>query len=308
MSNGLYDLYPPKELWPEFVLPLDQVQMPEELNLAEELVEKHIRNGRGEDIAVYYQKQRITFNALHEAVNRLGNSLLSLGVEPGECVGVKLVNQPEALILNFAILKIGAVPVLFSRLWSKKEDMHVIRTARIKVFLLSRSLFEEILKDPESAKYAERIVVVEEGDEPYERDGTSSYLRLVQKGSKNLKAVKVRRDSTGLIMFTSGTTGLPKGCIHSVGGILSQGYLSNKYVYNLGEGDVITGASAAAFAAGYCIFMVLPFCGQGAVSLIPKFKADDVLKTIQEHKATVLTGVPASYRRLLTTKTLISMT
>ena len=74
----------------------------------------------------------------------LGIASSLLGVEPQDCVGVKLVNQPEALILNFAIQKIGAVPVLLSRLWSSKEDMHVIKSARIKLSSPSQSLFENI--------------------------------------------------------------------------------------------------------------------------------------------------------------------
>ena len=299
MEMDLMSLAPPKELWPEFILPLDQVAIPDKMNLTEELLEKHIRNGRGEDTAIYFQHRRITFNTLIETVNRLGNSLLSLGVKPGDVIGVKLVNQPEALILNFAIQKIGAVPVLLSRLWSRKDDMHVLKTGRIKLFFVSQSLFEETIKDPEFARYDGQLIVVEEGQEPYRDKGIQSYLRLVEKGSKHLEAIKVRRDSIGLIMFTSGTTGAPKGCLHSVGGILAQGFLSNKYVYQIKQGDIVTGASAVAFAAGYCIFTVLPFIGGGAVSLIPKFQPDEVLRTIEEHRATILTGVPASYRRLL---------
>jgi 2-aminobenzoate-CoA ligase len=118
---GLFDDYPPQNLWPDIVFP-DEVNLPDEFNLCERLLEKHIIEGRGDNIAIYYGEQRITFNEMSGKVNRLGNSLLSLGVTPQDRVGIKLVNQPEALILIFAVQKIGAVPVLFSRLWSKKED------------------------------------------------------------------------------------------------------------------------------------------------------------------------------------------
>jgi len=298
-KTDLSNLYPPKELWPEFVFPLDQISIPEELNLAEELLEKHVREGRGSDIAVYYQNQRITFNTLNETVNRIGNSLLSLGVKPQDRIGVKLVNQPEALILNFAIQKIGAIPVMFSPLWPRKEDIHIIKSAIIRIFFVSQSLFEDIVQDSEFKRHVEHIIVVEEGHEQYKEKNVHSYLRMAEKEGKDLKPVKVRRDSTGLILFTSGTTGLPKGCLHSAGGILAQGFLANKYVFKLEEGDILTGSSPIAFTGGYCMFMVAPFCGRGAVSLIRKFQPDEVLRTVQEHKATILTGVPAAYRRLL---------
>ncbi len=299
MGRNLRDLYPPKELRPDLILPLGQVAIPERVNMTEELLGKQIRDGRGQETAIYFEERRITFNELMETVDRLGNSLLSLGVKPGDVVGVKLVNQPEAHALNFAILKIGAVPVLLSRLWSRNEDMHVLKTAGIKVFFVSQSLFEPTIKDPVFARYEGRVIAVEEGQEPYGDKDVPSFLRMVERGSKNLEAVKVPRDSAGLIMFTSGTTGAPKGCLHSVGGMLAQGFLSNKYLYQMEEGDIMCGSSAVAFAAGYCIFMVIPFTGRGSVSLVPKFQPDLVLGAVQKHRATILTGVPASYRRLL---------
>lgn len=301
MEMDLLSLAPPKNLWPEIILPLDQIPIPEEFNLIETLIEKQIQEGRGEAVAIYYQQERITFNVLNETANRLANSLIALGIRPHDRVGIKLVNQPEALISIFAVQKIGAIPVLFSRLWSKKEDFHAFNSAKIKLYVVSQSLFTENSESSPELKYPELIVVVEEEEKAFtgKEKNIYSYLRLVQKGEKSFKAIKVRRDSIGLIMFTSGTTGLPKGCLHSVGGILAQGYLSNKYVFKIGEHDIITGASSVAFAAGYCIFAVLPFCGQGAVSLISTFQSDAVLQTIQDHHATILTGVPSAYRRLL---------
>jgi 2-aminobenzoate-CoA ligase len=295
---GIFDDYPPKELWPDFVFP-EELFVPEEFNLCESLLDKHILEGRGEQTAIYYNEDRITFNELSEKVNRLGSSLLSIGVAPQDRVGIKLVNQPEALILIFAVQKIGAVPVLFSRLWSKTEDRYVMDIAKIRFFFASESLLRTDKEYREEMKYGGKIIVVEEQDKARESASFHSYLALMQKGSKNLKGIKVDKDALGLIMFTSGTTGMPKGCLHSVGSILSQGFLANKYVYKLSEGDILTGASPVAFAAGYCIFAVLPFSGRGAVSLIPKFDPKAVLETVQAHRATVLTGVPASYRRLL---------
>ncbi|MGD9579641.1 MAG: AMP-binding protein, partial [Syntrophorhabdus sp.] len=295
---GIFDDYPPKDLWPDIVFP-DEVDLPEEFNLCNRLLERHIIEGRGDNIAIYYGEQRITFNEMSEKVNRLGNSLLSLGVTPQDRVGIKLVNQPEALILIFAVQKIGAVPVLFSRLWSKKEDSYVINCAGIRFFFVSESLLRTENEYRNQMAYDGEIAVVEEQDQVRERSTVHSYLAMIQKGKQNLSGIKMKRDDLGLIMFTSGTTGMPKGCLHSIGTLLSQGLLANKYVYNLQEGDILTGASPVAFAAGYVIFAVLPFIGGATVSLIPKFEPKAVLETIQNHRATVLTGVPASYRRLL---------
>jgi 2-aminobenzoate-CoA ligase len=295
---GLFDDYPPQNLWPDIVFP-DEVNLPDEFNLCERLLEKHIIEGRGDNIAIYYGEQRITFNEMSGKVNRLGNSLLSLGVTPQDRVGIKLVNQPEALILIFAVQKIGAVPVLFSRLWSKKEDAYVINCAGIRFFFVSESLLRTEKEYRNEMAYNGDIAIVEEQDHVRETNGFHSYLSMIQRGNRNLSGIKIKREDLGLIMFTSGTTGMPKGCLHSIGTLLSQGLLSNKYVYNLQEGDILTGASPVAFAAGYVIFAVLPFIGGATVSLIPKFEPKAVLETIQNHRATVLTGVPASYRRLL---------
>ena len=72
MERSLSSFYPPKELWPEFILPLDRVAIPEKVNLTEELLEKQIRDGREEETAIYFQQQRITFNTLIEKVTGWG--------------------------------------------------------------------------------------------------------------------------------------------------------------------------------------------------------------------------------------------
>jgi 2-aminobenzoate-CoA ligase len=109
----------------------------------------------------------------------------------------------------------------------------------------------------------------------------------------------LKADDVGIMLYTSGTTGLPKGCVHFVRPAIIEAKLVNKYVYKMKPGDVLGGAAPVSFAAGFGTFTLLPFEGGAAISLIPKFAPPDMMDLIQKHKITVLTGLPTAYRALM---------
>src|SRR4051812_40579379 len=110
---------PPRELWPERIhtLPAHRAY-PARFNSTEELLDRHVEAGRGEQTAVLFENRRITYRALQEDVNRLGSALRGLGIEPEDRVMLRAPSVPPALVVNFAVIKIGAVSVPISPLFS----------------------------------------------------------------------------------------------------------------------------------------------------------------------------------------------
>jgi 2-aminobenzoate-CoA ligase len=109
----------------------------------------------------------------------------------------------------------------------------------------------------------------------------------------------LKANDIALMLYTSGTTGMPKGCIHFVRPSVIESRIVNEYVYKMQPGDVLGGAAPVSFAAGFGTFTLIPFAGGAAISLIPKFTPPDMLDLIQKHKITILTGLPTGYRALM---------
>jgi len=299
MSKIPENYLPPKDTWPEYVVPAEFADTPMELNLADFLLDRHIREGRGENVAIKFMDKTISYAQLQQMVNKFGNSLKGLGVEPQDRVGIRLVNSPQAVVAIFAIMKIGAIPVPTSPLWSGEEVAFVANNAEMKYFIVNAPLMEAVEKAKPEFKYGTKVIVIGGEAAKVKAAGDEVFEELLEKGSPTLDATMLQANDIGIMLYTSGTTGMPKGCVHFVRPAVIEAKLVNKYVYKMKPGDVLGGAAPVSFAAGFGTFILLPFEGGAAISLIPKFTPADMMDLIQKHKITVLTGLPTAYRGLM---------
>ena len=290
---------PPKELWPEYVTPEEFADTPMELNLADFLLDRHVREGRGDHTAIKFMDKTFSFAQLQTMVNRFGNALKEAGVEPRDRVGIRLVNSPQAVTAIFAIEKIGAVPVPTSPLWSAEEIAFVANDAEMRYFVVNAPLMEAVQKAKPEFKHGTEVIVIGGDPEQVKAGGNRVYEEMIEAGGPDLEAEMLKADDIGIMLYTSGTTGMPKGCVHFVRPAVIEARLVNRYVYRLKPGDVLGGAAPVSFAAGFGTFTLLPFEGGAAISLIPKFSPPDMMELIPKHRITVLTGLPTAYRALM---------
>jgi 2-aminobenzoate-CoA ligase len=294
------DYLPPKELWAEYIVPEEFKQFASgQWNIAEELLDKHVKEGRGDNVAILFGDQKVTYKELLAMSNKFANVLAGLGVEAQDRVGIRLTNMPQAIAINFGIQKIGAIPVPVSPLWAKEEVAFVLNNAEFKAFTVSFPLMAAVEGGAHEFEFPTKIIVVGGKPEDAEAKGYISFEKAMATASDQFTNVKLNADDIGCILFTSGTTGQPKGCVHFVKEVLIESNLVNKYVWKLTPGEVLGGSAPVSFAAGYGTFCMVPFAGGGAISLLPKFTPDDMLGIIQKHKVTVVTGLPTAYRKLL---------
>lgn len=290
---------PPRELWPEYTTPEEFKNMPERLNIAQEFVDKHVAEGRGNNLAICFMDKRITYGELQKMVNRFANALREIGIEPQDRVGLRVVNSPPALVAIYGIFKVGAIPVPTSPLWSKEEVAFVVNNAEMKAFIVNEPLMEEVEKAKANFAQDTKIIVVGGKPEDVEAKGYLSYEKMIEKQSDTCEPEMVHKDDIGVILYTSGTTGPPKGCVHFVREIFIESHIVGDYVWKLQPGDVLGGAAPVSFAAGFGTFGLIPFAKGAAISLIPKFTPQDMLELIEKHGITVLTGLPTAYRALM---------
>jgi 2-aminobenzoate-CoA ligase len=292
-------MLPPKELWPEYIVPQEFADTPDELNLADFLLDRHVREGRGANPAIKFMDQVVTYSKLQEMVNKFGNSLKKAGVESQDRVGIRLVNSIQALVAIFAIEKLGAVPVPTSPLWSGEEVAFVANNAEMKFFIVNAPLMPPVEQAKPNFKFGTKVITIGGKADEVKAAGNMVYEEMLAAGSADLKATMLKGGDIGIMLYTSGTTGMPKGCVHFVRPVVIETKLVNKHVYKMKPGDVLGGAAPVSFAAGFGTFTLMPFEGGAAISLIPKFTPADMMDLIQKHKITILTGLPTAYRGLM---------
>lgn len=293
------DYLPPKDMWPDYLVPEEFADTPMELNLTEFLLDRHVAAGGGSNPAVKFMDRTITYAQLQEQVNKFGNALKAAGVEPQDRVGIRLVNSPPAIVAIFGIMKVGAIPVPTSPLWSGEEVAFVANDAEMKYFVVNAPLMGPVETAKKNFIAGTKVIVIGGSPDEVKAKGDLVFEEMLAKGSTSLQAAKLKADDVGIMLYTSGTTGMPKGCVHFVRPAVIESRIVNRHVYRLKPGDVLGGSAPVSFAAGFGTFILIPFEGGAAISLIPKFAPGDMMDLVQKHRITVMTGLPTAYRALM---------
>ncbi|MFB3916628.1 MAG: acyl-CoA synthetase [Terriglobales bacterium] len=294
------DHLPPRELWPQRIYTLPEfANYPDEFNPTEELLDKQVAAGRGDKAAILFEDQRITYAQLQAQVNKMGNALRSLGVKAGDRVMLRTPNIPPALVSNFAILKLGAVVVPTSPLFSRSEIPHIANDCEAVVVIVAAPLLGELEAARDQLKTVKHIIVIGGDAAEHKSKGLLPYAEVLQSGGPTLEPVKRKRMDVGILLYTSGTTGKPKGTVHFVEETLIVPDGFGKYGWKVKETDVIGGTAPLAFGAGYSTYCTIPFRFGATASLIAKFDPEKTFETIQKHKISILTLAPTAYRKML---------
>jgi 2-aminobenzoate-CoA ligase len=290
------DYLPPSELRPQRIYTLPEFKhIPQRLNSTEELLDKTVASGKGDRVALCFDDKRIPYKALLAQVNKLGSALKKLGIEEGDRIALRLPNIPPAIVANFAVLKIGAVVLPTSVLFSRAEIAHVFNNAEVKAVIVAATLLEELEKAIPDLKTVKHIIVVGGEAEEIKKKGYLTYQELLDSGEPTCDPVRRDRMDVSVLLFTSGTTGLPKGTAH----FMEEALIVGKYCWRLTENDVLLSAAPLSMAAGYSAAATIPYRFGAALSLLPRFTPDGMFETIQNHKVTILSALPTAYRKLL---------
>ena len=272
MSKIPSDYLPPKEYQPQRTYKLKEFESyPDPLNSTEELLDKQVAAGRGDSRAVLIADKVLTYKQLLGASNKIGNALRKLGVEEEDRVMLRSPNVPPALFTNFGALKIGAVMVPTSPMLSPNEIAYIANNAEAKVVVVAAAFLEGILKARPNLKTAKQIIVFGGQPEELRAQGLLSYEQLVENESPALAPVRRPRTAVSVLLYTSGTTGMPKGTAHYMEEALIVPDTFGKYGWKVQPDDIICGPAPISLAAGYSTVATIPFRFGAAASLIPKF-------------------------------------
>jgi 2-aminobenzoate-CoA ligase len=294
------DYLPPKELQPDRIYNLEEFEhYPDPLNSTEELLDKQIAAGRGDSPAILFADKVITYKQLLGASNKIGNALKKLGVEETDRVILRSPTVPPALFTNFGALRLGAVLVPTSHMLSPNEIAHIANNAEAKVMVVANAFLEAVMKARPNLKTVNHIVVFGGQPDELKAQGLLSYEELTADESPVLAPVRRPRTAVSVLLYTSGTTGLPKGTAHYMEEALIVPDTFGKYGWDVQPNDIICGPAPISLAGGYSTVATIPYRFGAAASLIPKFTPQGLFETIQNHKVTILSALPTAYRKML---------
>jgi len=300
MSMIPEEYLPPQEMRPARVYLTPEVQnYPARINPARELLDENVEQGRGDRPALYFQDRVITYRSLQEQANRLGNVLASQGVEEEDRVVILSPNQPLSVVANFGAMKLGTLPVPASPLLSPPEVAWVVNNSEARALLVHTAMLPLVEKARRDFAREPVILGLAPLSDELNQAGVQSVLPLMEKADAKLDPVLREKDRVGILLYTSGTTGKPKGVAHLVEEILAVADTFGRYGWKLRDNDVVFSPAPLAFAAGYGAMAVIPFRFGAAVSIMPRFEPEAAFDTVQQHHATVLTILPTSYRKML---------
>jgi acetyl-CoA synthetase len=260
------------------------------------------------------EKPRIlTYEELFKKVCKFANALKRLGVKKGDTVGIYLPMIPEALISMLACARIGAVhSVVFSAFSAQAlkirlqiTEAKVLITAdgywrRGKIINLKESA-DEAIKDTKVEKV---IVVKRAGNEiSFDEKRDFWFHQLVEKENDFCEAEKMESEDLFFVLFTSGTTGVPKGCMHTCGGYTVQAYWTGKWIFDMHENDILWCTSDVGWITGHTYTVYSPLLN-GITTLVfegvPDFPTPDRwAQIIEKNKVTIFYTAPTAIRMFI---------
>ncbi|ABI58130.1 malonate--CoA ligase [Alkalilimnicola ehrlichii MLHE-1] len=230
-----------------------------------------------------------TYGQAHQHAARLAGLLRQLGVQPGDRVAVQVDKSPEAICLYLACLRAGAVFLPLNTAYMRTELEYFLHDAEPSLAVV-RPAGEETLRELAEAKGGTRV-------ETLDANGGGSLMRtLSEQAPEPLPPHPVSRDDLACILYTSGTTGRPKGAMLSHGNLAANA-LALEEAWGWRQDDVLIHALPIFHVHGLFVAMHCAMMGASKVYFLPRFDADQVLQLLP--RATVLMGVPTFYTRLL---------
>ena len=286
------DHLPPREEWPEFLFTLPELQYPERLNCAAELLDERVAQGLGERPAIVTLQRRLTYAGLLDEANRIANVLVGeLGLVPGNRVLLRGFNNDVLAACWLAAVKAGCVVVTTMPLLRARELVDVVNAAQVTHAICDLRLSDELQNALPSCPTLATVVFSHD-------ERPSGLAALAARRPATFENVATASDDVCMIAFTSGTTGRPKGTMHFHRDVLAVCDTFPPSSFRPTPDDVFVGTPPLAFTYGLGGALLFPLRAGASTVLLEKPSPEALLGAVDELGATVLFTAPTSYRAM----------
>ncbi|MEJ5030997.1 benzoate-CoA ligase family protein [Comamonas sp. MYb69] len=284
---------PPPELQPDYLFELPELQFPERLNCAAELLDRHVAEGRGERLCLQAQGLRWTYAELQAHANRIANVLTAqMGLVPGNRVLLCAPNNPMMVASWFAVVKAGGIAVAAMPLLRAKELGTIIEIAQISHALCDAALLAEVQAAQAAYPRLQAVRYFNGSGLP----AAQALEPLMAQASPHFDAVQTAATDTCLLGFTSGTTGVPKATMHFHRDVMAVCACWPRHVLRAAPDDVFIGSPPLAFTFGLGGQVLFPMAIGASMALLEKAGPLQLVDGIEQFGATVVFTAPTSYR------------
>lgn len=281
------------------------ITLPDNFNVATYFVDRNVQEGRGAKVAIECGDEQVTYQQLLENTNRVGSALLSLGVRPEERVLLLLLDTPEFLYSFFGVIKIGAVAVPVSTQAKPADYEYMLDDSRARVAIVSEPLLHYLESIPrERLRYLQEIVAVKvrQGQRPESMSPKKyhSLQSLMDSASSRLEPALTSKDEPAFWLYSSGSTGPAKGCVHLHHDMVVCCELYAKGILGMNETDRCFSVARLFFAYGLGNAGYFPL-GCGATTILDPVRPtpSSIFADIERYKPTLFFSVPTNFAALL---------
>ncbi len=275
------------ETWPGYR------EIPERVNLCAEALDRQIAAGMGDKTAFVWDTGTVTYDGLAHLVNALATGLLAQGIGQGTPVLIRMTNSLEYVIAFLALVRVGAIPVLMNSLLGPEEVDYVLDHSEAKAAVTFGDIAGPLqaLRD----RLPLGLIVARGADE----DGVPFQPLIAKHAGETVAPADTGANDPAFIVYTSGTTGRPKGIVHAHRWIVAQGDMNLlRIAPQPDDVAMATGEWSFISALGHNVLFALRNGITGAI-LEGRAHPEHVLESIERHNVTLVYSVATVYRRIL---------
>ncbi|WP_404458738.1 long-chain-fatty-acid--CoA ligase [Oceanobacillus kapialis] len=254
-------------------------------------------------IAYFFEEEETSYLELESAVQRFASSMEALGYQKGDHVALIVGNSPYYVISLYGALRLGLVVIPINPMYTANELSYILHNGDVKAIITMDIMLEKLASIDQDLPSVKHYIVCASGATSSGQDEKlqskiKAFTELIGNGKADFNGPMLSDQDTAIILYTSGTTGKPKGAVLSHQNIYSNAKDVADYLQINGNDRMI---AALPMFHVFCLTVALnaPLMNGGTILILPKFSPADVLRVANNQEATVFAGVPTMYNYLL---------
>ena len=272
-----------------------RITIPREFNAAHDLIERNLSAGRAGKLAYIDDAGKYTYGQLAERVNRAANALAGIGLGMEERILLAHLDTIDWPSVFLGAIKAGIVPIAVNTLLTTKDYEFMLQDSRARVLVVSEALLPSFAPLIGKLPFLKQVIVSGKNAQ-----GHASLQELMSKAGTQFEAAPTTRDDACFWLYSSGSTGAPKGTVHIHSSLIHTAELYARPVLGIREQDVVFSAAKLFFAYGLGNALTFPLAvGASTVLMAERPTPQSVFKRLKEHRPTIFYGVPTLFAALL---------